>query len=316
MATVELARVAAAWAEGASADLQGLLDCEVSLGPVAVRQGSRDTLVASAAAGGGALHAVLCTRDDARLTVHLLAPAASAHALAAARLGRKAPGSAAAAPLEADAYDAFVECVELAAGILGRVLSELAELPGLEYEACTALPDPLSEDAALAAGDYRRLSFSLALAGAAAGELWLLFPEEVAASWFGPPAEGTSDSGLPLAVIDPDPAGRAHAEALAEVLGRPVWTLDPAELGPHSFDELSETQAVIVAWDLGGVVGLDLLEDLRRDPRTASVAVALATEAPTRDRVLMALRWGAATVLHQPLEAEEVARRLTPATAS
>jgi CheY-like chemotaxis protein len=316
MATLELARVAAAWAEGASADLQELLDCEVGLGEASVDLRSRDVLVASATAGGGALHAVLRTRDDARVPVHLVAPAASAHALAATRLGRALPEGAVATPLEPDAHDAFVECVELAAGILGRVLSEVGEFPGLEYESCEPLPDPLPADAALTAGDYRRLRVPVALAGAAAGELWLLFAEPVAVGWFGPPAEGAGDSALPLALIDPDPEARARAEELADALGRPIWTLDPAEFGPHSFDELSETQAVIVAWDLGGVVGLDLLEDLRRDPRTARVAVALATDAPTRDRVLMALRWGAATVLHQPLDAQEVARRLTPAAPS
>lgn len=123
-------------------------------------------------------------------------------------------------------------------------------------------------------------------------------------------ADGAGASDAPLVVVDPDPEGRRKAESLAEALGRRVWALDPAELGCHSFDELGESRAVVLAWDLGGVVALDLLEDLRGDPRTEAVPVALATPAPTRDLVLTSLRWGAATVLHQPLDAGEIARRL------
>ncbi len=299
----DLAQVARDWAEAASADLEGLLGSSAALAPGALRVGARDALLPGSEV---LVVAALRSKQDEAQRVYLVAARSLACALAAARLGQPVQD------FEGEAHDAFVESADLCAGVLGRVLAEQAEGPALEHESSAVLPKAPPEDAPLPAGDYRVQGFSLTLADAGAAELCVWFREPDAQAWFGPAPEGAAVGGErgPIAVIDPDLERREHAEDLSDALGRAVWTLDSAELGPHSLDELRETEAVIVAWDLGGVTALDLLDDLRRDARTADLRIALASAEPTREAVLTALRWGAVTVLHLPLDAGEVSRRL------
>lgn len=114
----------------------------------------------------------------------------------------------------------------------------------------------------------------------------------------------------PLLVIEPDADERARLEAAANELGCEVRGVDPAELGGDPCEDLGEAGALVIAWDLGGRAGLDLLATLRRDPRTAAVPVALCKHAPTRAMVRAALAAGARTFLWAPVSAETLQERL------
>lgn len=115
-----------------------------------------------------------------------------------------------------------------------------------------------------------------------------------------------------LVAVDAVEEDRAQLQALQEALGRPVWTLDPSQFSFDMLDDLSEAGAVILEWDLGTRLGLEVLAALTRDPRTRSLRVALASDAPTRSMVAAALRAGAWTFLCKPYDADEIARRLIP----
>ena len=306
MAPVEWGPAPEAFAEAAGSDLSELLGQPVRVEAGALDSGDRDALLGAEAEH---LVATLHSREDAPKPVFLVLARPLAAALAGARLGESVPEGGA---LPEPAQEAFDECAKLLGAALGRVLTGLGELPEVAHETSAFAAAGGGEEAGLPAGPHRRQLFRVGLEDGTAGELALWSPEDTASAWFGPGpgASAASGEGLPLAVVHPDAEVRNAAEDLGDALGRAVWTLDPAEFGSHSFDELCEAEAVIVAWDLGGISGLDLVESLRRDPRTAGRRVAIATEAPTRESVLAALRWGAATVLQLPLEAGEVKQRL------
>lgn len=118
---------------------------------------------------------------------------------------------------------------------------------------------------------------------------------------------GESDEPRTLLVVDPDESERGRLEELESSLPLRVTSIDPADLVAQ-LENAGEPGVVIVAWDLGGRSGLELVESLACDPRTAGARFALASEAPTRGRVEAAFRAGASGFLFRPYDTEAVGR--------
>lgn len=307
----DLSEVGAEWAESAAADLSGLTGKEVSITGPTVTDAPLDRLLGQR---GTIVHTRCSTQDDARAELCFTAPLRAACALVAVHLGRSPDDLEALeqGAFEGEVLTAYADVMDLCAGILGRVLAEEAELPGVQRGDSAALELPLGDTAPLAKGLYRCARFELCIEGFPKETIDILFPDALASSWFGPgsaPGEVEEESG-PLAVVDIVPAERDEMDQLARELGRRVWTVDPAELGQETMEDLADCDAVILCWDLGGYGGLDVLEWLRRDDRTRELKVAVASAEPTRSMVIAALRWGAYTVIHKPLEPQEIQTRL------
>ena len=105
----------------------------------------------------------------------------------------------------------------------------------------------------------------------------------------------------------PDEAQRGRLEDLEGDLPLTITSIDPANLVAQ-LESMGDAGAVIVAWDLGGRSGLELVESLVEDPRTAGARFAMASEAPTRGMVQAAFRAGATGFLFRPYDAEAVGR--------
>ena len=111
---------------------------------------------------------------------------------------------------------------------------------------------------------------------------------------------------LPLVVIDADAGERARVEGFADALGRPVHGIAPDSVLPSSLAEFARGAGVVVAWDLGGRSGLDLLDAIARVAGTARPRMALAAEGATRAMVVAAVRAGAQGFLSRPYDADEL----------
>lgn len=113
-----------------------------------------------------------------------------------------------------------------------------------------------------------------------------------------------------LVFIEPSPDERARVEALGDEFGRQVWAVNPVEFSLEMVESFNEAAAVVVAFDLGGRPGLDLVTTLARDSRLAGIRIALSADAPTAALVRAAWRSGARSVLTRPYAADEITARL------
>lgn len=123
--------------------------------------------------------------------------------------------------------------------------------------------------------------------------------------------EGQGDAYL--VVFDADAAERERVEGLAEELGVPVWAAGPEDLMPgrsDTWESLARSLAVIVCPEVGAHRGLDLIETLAWDPKSASIPTALCLPEAKPAWVRAALAAGASTCLHYPLDPEEVRGKL------
>jgi ActR/RegA family two-component response regulator len=111
---------------------------------------------------------------------------------------------------------------------------------------------------------------------------------------------------LPLVVIDADAGERARVEGFADALGRPVHAIAPDSVLPSSLAEFARGAGVVVAWDLGGRSGLDLLDAIARVAGATRPRMALAAEGATRAMVVAAVRTGAQGFLSRPYDADEL----------
>lgn len=118
---------------------------------------------------------------------------------------------------------------------------------------------------------------------------------------------------LPLVVIDADADERARVEGFAETLGRPVRAIAPDALLPAALAELAQAAAVVVAWDLGGRAGLDVLDAIARVRAAVRPRMALAADGATRAMVTAAVRSGAQGFLSRPYDADELVALLEDA---
>jgi CheY-like chemotaxis protein len=248
--------------------------------------------------------------------IHFVVPVVDAVTLAALLLGleKEQIREKRSSELDGESIDALGDALKLATSLLARQLSERGAFPGLECEQSLAeIGAPLAEGAWLDPGRYLRARFTLGLDGFPDGRIDVLFAESFVANWTQQAFGGADRAASPVAIVDPDPDAPQQAEALAGFLRRPVVHVDPTALAardPEAVERVGSAGVVVVAWDLGGRAGLELVETLRRDARTRDARLALASEAPTRGMVEAALRAGASSFLAKPYDAEELRRRL------
>ncbi len=124
------------------------------------------------------------------------------------------------------------------------------------------------------------------------------------------------DAGGPLIFLDPR-LEEAEVEALQGALGRPVRVCSEADLE----GELPQAAALVVPFALPTHSGLELVEAIRlrersSDPPGRAVPIIVASKAPTRERVLLALGAGANSFAFQPYDADELRARLAAVEAA
>lgn len=272
--------------------------------------------------------AVVCGRctlaADPLAALHLLLPVADAAMLAELQRGadKAQVEERRSAAFDASWLEQIGPLLECTAARLGRDLATRA--PGLAPASGVEISAPVSPEADLGTGDVFRVRLVIELDGLPDGRLDVLLPAALAlraplegaaenAAAGGP--DGTHPSGSatargPLLLVDPDPGAPLRAESLAADLGLAVEVLDPTRQGSGLLGALAPAGAIVVAWDLGGRAGLELLESLAAHPGTRHVPVALSCPSPTRIRVEAAVRAGAAEVLPGSYGAEDLQRRL------
>ncbi len=125
------------------------------------------------------------------------------------------------------------------------------------------------------------------------------------------PEEGApTGSGNALVFVDPR-LEEGELRSLEEALGRPTRVCSEAELEDGSAD----AAALVVPLELPTHSGLELVEAIRlrerrSDPPSPPLPIIVVSKAPTRARVLLALRAGASSFAFQPYDADELRVRL------
>jgi DNA-binding NarL/FixJ family response regulator len=121
------------------------------------------------------------------------------------------------------------------------------------------------------------------------------------------PVEAPKPERPALVVIDADASERARVESAAPDLECPVRALAPDAVMPPRLGRVTEgALALVVAWDLGGRPGLDVVETLARLPAAKGLRIAMAADAATRAMVSAALRAGATHFLSRPYDVDEL----------
>lgn len=297
-----LASAAEKATEACAADLGALLGVEVRFGLPTVEplsHGHDDAppfpwlhQAATAAEAPGSHVHVVVPGPDASLLARLQqgeAPAALAEAGGLAWRDEDGPG--------------FAAVMKLVVAVLGRVLEEELGLAGLACEGAAAVVSAEADAPWMDGGPFQRLGLDLSVDGLPEVAVHVLLSE--------PGGEETArePEASPLFVIDPSETERERLEGLEAELGRRVAVLDPADFAPDDIEQLAEAGAIVVAWDLRGRPGLELVETLARDARTREIPLLLSADAPTRGMVEAALRAGARSFLTRPYVADEVRRR-------
>ena len=274
-----------------------------------------------------------CTSgSNSEQKLHLVMPSAEAITLAALMMGQdeQSVKEAREASLEGDILETYVEIMNLAVSVLGRVFSEDFGLPSLDNEVTQEVASPSDETEAIEGDEFLVARYRLIISGFDNGRMDILFALDVAEQWFGTQsaagAAGTESCGEEadsastadiaeeiesVAVIDPILEERQKAEELEEDLDFSILALDPQDVDPEDFDELAEAGAYFVEWDLGVRSGLEVLEALRADERTLGKPIVMASAAPTASMVKTALAAGADGFIHKPYRADELKARLT-----
>ncbi len=121
-------------------------------------------------------------------------------------------------------------------------------------------------------------------------------------------AGDAEESSHALVLIDPDGDERDRLEEIGDAKDREISAIDLGDLVEDFYETIGESQAILVAWDLGGRSGLELVEQLVRDPRCEGIPVFLAHGAIKRPMVEAALRAGAAGFVRRPYDLDEVDR--------
>lgn len=122
-------------------------------------------------------------------------------------------------------------------------------------------------------------------------------------------AEGGGATGS-IVVLDPDNNSRNDAEDLEDEFDRQVIAMDSMDFDTEASEEVLEAAVYIVCWNLGIRSGVDILEEIRGNPRLSDKKVIVAIEAPTRTTVRWAMALGADAVCALPYDPEEVGERL------
>lgn len=304
----DLEKMAAVWGEAVSADLTGLLGKEVTVSCTAIAEGPRESVLDQR---GSVVVSACSVEGDDHEDIYVASGVGAALAMAAAQLGKGA-AELKGAELEGEVAEAHRGVMDVCVGILSRVFDEEASLPGLTLGDVAVVEMPPGDEAKPDAGEHRRARFEIVIDGGSAETIDWLVPAQQAATWFGPSpgAPVAEQNAWRIGLIDTGVKDRAETDALAEQLGSEVVTLELADLAPDHLDEIAECGALIVAWSLTGLSGLDVLDTIQRDSRLEGLRVALASEEPTEAMVSAALRWGAHTFLGKPYDPDEIRARL------
>ena len=233
--------------------------------------------------------------------VHLLLPRADALRLAALQMGDD-PETVEGA-LDAERCAGFRAVASCLIDGLGQAL-EQADEGSLEVRDAREVPEPATDPTWLVGDRFQVVSLALEIEGLPAAEPKLLFPDPSAA----PPVEIK-----PLRVcflVDSETSAEL-LESLSAALDCQVESRAPnALVSDDGIQDLAEFSAIVVPWNLDGRSGIELVETLRREPRTAQLTLVMASESPSRARVEAALAAGADSFAMRPYCAEELRMRL------
>ncbi|NNL67821.1 MAG: hypothetical protein HKP30_16350 [Myxococcales bacterium] len=233
--------------------------------------------------------------------VHLLLPQADALRLAALQMGDD-PESVDGA-LDAERCAGFRAVASCLIEGLGQAL-EAADEGTLEVRDAREVPEPATDPTWLIGDRFLVMRLALEIEGLPACEPKLLFPDADAA----PPAELKPRR---VCFLDDSETSEELLESLAADLDCQVEARAPSALAcEEGLVDLAEFSAIVVPWDVDGRSGIELVEALRRDPRTESLALVMASESPSRARVAAALAAGADSFALRPYSADELRMRL------
>ncbi len=253
------------------------------------------------------IHLHCLTEDIPPVPVHVLVPRSDAVTLAGLQLGEdeSAIKERRDQPLEPDHMAAFEGVMKLAVAVLGRLYEEDLGRSAIQLEGTAEIEEPGTDPSWLESQQLMRISYDLSIKGFSRGQLDVLFSID------GPGAQTNAqrEAAAPGSAIDASEEERERVEELEAELERQVMGLDPNDMIPGETEDLAAAAVVIVAWDLGGRPGLELVESLLWNEETEAVPILMASEAPTRGMVTAALRAGARSFLHRPYDAAEIRRR-------
>ncbi len=283
-----LSGVATDLAELLDKDLTALLGCQVT----ATAQEAKVAAGSSLGLAGG-LHHQKAETDDGD-SLHLVCTLADASALGAVKAGADAEVvKAARESASLDEHgEAFGEAHQLVAALLGSVFEKqeagtLTPGESATQEASAGMPPFL-------AGECAAVAITLDLEGHDSVTLHLVV--------------GVSGSGgdLVLFIVEPDADERERLEEQVEKLEREIQVVGPEELDDDAYDAMADAQGIVVAWDLAGRSGVELVEHLAREPGTREATLVLSHVQPTRTEVAVGLRAGARSLVMRPYDIEEL----------
>lgn len=294
--------------EAAGKDLAALLEREVVLSDVKAKSVKADALFEE---DDPVLHLCCGTGEKGGLVVHVLLSMPDALALGALRAGEEA-SAAREQTLEGSLAEGFDEVAKLSVAVLSRLLEEAHGSAPFAVESALPVEKPASEAGWLPSGSYWLLQMGLEVEDLLEGTLSILIPEELSGTDATQESQA-EDDGLALLVVDPCEEHRELLEEMSEPLAREITVLAPGELNLKELEEVQEAYAVVVSWELSGRSGLELVEYLARDERTARVPLLVAAENPTPEMVRAAFRAGACSFVCKPYEVEELRTRVLAA---
>lgn len=298
--------LAGEFGESASGDLTSLLGCEVGFGTPVVEVVDRDEATCHPAP---IVHFAGRAGDDPVQAVHLILGAADAVTIAGLQVGKEPSEIEQERKSEVDDTHlaALAGAMKLVTAVLGRLALDKVGLGDFENEAPVSLPEPEAGGRWLGPGPFVRLCFDLSIEGFERGCLMVLV---AAPAGDADGAEGSEAIGEgPLLLLDGDGVTRDAITQLAEELGREIQLIDPAEMPGLDDEAFDHAVAFVLAWNLCGRSGIELVEALRRRPSTRGKPIFLASEIPTRGMVRAALRAGATSFLMRPYDADEMRAR-------
>ena len=249
------------------------------------------------------------SEGDGPRTVHLLCPVPDAIVLGALQAGLEedAVGEARDAGDFSAHAEGFGEVMKLATAVLSRLL-EPHGIGGLQLQDARPLEDASTDTSWLGDATQWCIRLELDIEGFDAASLMLLLEQAGGESAGDAPVEDLS-----VVIVDSDGDERDRIEEVGEEKGREIAAIDPADFDDDSRESIEEADAVIVAWQLGGRSGLELVEHLVRHEQTSGTAALLAHDQPTRAMVEIALRAGARGFVRRPYDLAEIEKAVEAA---